>query len=92
MAQATYLYDPKRSFDVQTHDVEYQNAHGESWQARIYQPQGEGPFPAILDVHGGAWNAGSRLNSEHIDHGLASSGLVEAAVDFRLAPDHPYPA
>ena len=92
MAQSTATYDTQQAFEVRSYDIEYQNAHDESWQARIYQPQGEGPFPAILDVHGGAWNAGNRLNSELMCHSLASSGLVVAAVDFRLAPEHPYPA
>ncbi|HIM16085.1 MAG TPA: alpha/beta hydrolase [Dehalococcoidia bacterium] len=53
---------------------------------------GRGPFPGILFVHGGAWNAGNRTQQEIFNTGLASSGLVIASVDFRLAPDHPYPA
>ena len=89
MAQSTATYDTQQAFEVRSYDIEYQNAHGESWQARIYQPQGEGPFPAILDVHGGAWNAGNRLNSELMCHSLASSGLVVAAVDFRLGTGAP---
>ena len=54
--------------------------------------RGRGPFPGILFVHGGAWNAGNRTQQEIFNTGLASSGLVMASVDFRLAPDDPRPA
>ncbi|HAC17270.1 MAG TPA: hypothetical protein DCF78_01655 [Dehalococcoidia bacterium] len=54
--------------------------------------RGRGPFPGILFVHGGTWNAGNRTQQEIFNTGLASSGLMIASVDFRLAPDHPYPA
>jgi len=38
-----------------TRDVDYLQVDGETFQATIYQPEGPGPFPALLDVHGGAW-------------------------------------
>jgi acetyl esterase/lipase len=69
----------------------FRHADGELL-ARVYQPQGPGPFPALLDVHGGAWNLGDRLQNELVDTALAASGIVVVAVDFRLAPHHPYPA
>ena len=90
--QKTPEYDPAAKYDVEVSDVEYREAHGESWLARIYQPHGCGPFPAILDVHGGAWSGGSRTSGELIDMALASTGIVVAAVEFRVAPEHPYPA
>jgi acetyl esterase/lipase len=85
-------YDPAQAYDVRVFDVEYRRADGESWLARIYQPQGSGPFPALLDVHGGVWSSGSRENNALVDRALAAAGLVVAAVDFRLGPVHPYPA
>lgn len=87
-----YSYDPWQSVDIQTFDVEYRSDHTGSWIATIYQPQGPGPFPALVDVHGGAWNRGNRTNNEPMDRALAASGIVVAAIDFRLAPEHPYPA
>ena len=59
--------------------------------ATVYSPRGGGPFPVLLDVHGGAWRGGSRTGSSGFHRSLAASGLVIAAIDFRLAPDHPYP-
>jgi acetyl esterase/lipase len=60
--------------------------------ARIYQPQGPGPFPTVLDLHGGAWNGKDRFAEEPMDRALASSGLLVVAVDLTLAPEAPYPA
>jgi len=89
---STFDYDPQAKFEVKSFDVPYQKALGEPWEATIYQPQGErGPFPGILFAHGETWNAGNRTQQEIFNTGLASSGLVIASVDFRLAPDHPIP-
>ena len=85
-------YNPAQQLAVQVHEVEYRNDGKESWMVTIFQPQGDGPFPALLDVHGGAWNRGDRSADEVMNRALAASGIVVAAVDFRLAPAHPYPA
>jgi acetyl esterase/lipase len=60
--------------------------------ARIYQPVGAGPFPTILDLHGGAWNNKDRHAEEPMDRALAASGLLVVAIDMTLAPEAPYPA
>ncbi len=85
-------YNPAQHFAVQVHELEYRNDGNESWMVTIFQPQGDGPFPALLDVHGGAWNRGDRSADEVMNQALAASGIVVAAIDFRLAPAHPYPA
>jgi acetyl esterase/lipase len=79
-------------YDVDVRDVEYQNQDGKPWLARVYQPKGPGPFPAIVDVHGGAWNNGDRINNVGIDEALAARGVVVAALDFRQPPEAGYPA
>ena len=85
-------YNPMQSFAVEVHEQEYRTDGNESWTVRLYQPQGSGPFPAMLDVHGGAWNRGERASDEVMNRALAASGILVAAIDFRLAPAHPYPA
>jgi acetyl esterase len=85
-------YDPAAHYEVTTSDVEYRREGDEPLLARIYRPEGPGPFPMLLDVHGGAWTMSDRTGNEPMDRALAESGLVVAAVDFRLAPQHPYPA
>ena len=79
-------------FEVDVRDVEYQSLAGKPWLARIYQPKGTGPFPTIVDVHGGAWHNGDRTNNAGIDEALAAKGILVAALDFRQPPEAGYPA
>jgi acetyl esterase len=79
-------------FEVDERDVEYQNLAGKPWLARVYQPKGTGPFPTIVDVHGGAWHNGDRTNNAGIDRVLAANGILVAAIDFRQPPEAGYPA
>jgi acetyl esterase len=85
-------YDPWAEYEVDEHDVEYRRDGQESWLARVYRPRGNGPFPTLVEVHGGAWNGGDRVQNASIDRALAASGLVVVAIDFRLAGQAPYPA
>lgn len=75
-----------------TEDIEYHKIGGEALLAKLYRPQGAGPFPAVVGVHGGAWTSGDRNNNQAIDSALAAAGVVVLALDFRLAPKAPYPA
>jgi acetyl esterase/lipase len=77
---------------VDVQDVTYQQQAGTAWLARVYRPQGTGPFPTIVDVHGGAWTKGDRLNDTVMDTALAARGIVVAAIDFRQPPQAGYPA
>jgi len=79
-------------YEVDERDIEYQRIAGKPWLVRIYQPMGTGPFPTIIDVHGGAWHNGDRLNNAGIDRELASRGILVAAVEFRQPPEAGYPA
>jgi len=86
-------YDPDARFDLTVSDVELRrNVAGRLLMARIYQPKGKGPFPAVLDLHGGAWTRKDRLAEEPMDRALAASGLLVVAVDLTLAGEAPYPA
>jgi acetyl esterase/lipase len=86
-------YDPHATFEVKVSDVEYRKTKaGRSLLARIYQPAGAGPFPTLLDLHGGAWNAKDRKAEEPMDRAIAASGVLVVAIDMTLAPEAPYPA
>jgi acetyl esterase len=80
------------AFEVDVKDVEYQQLDGAPWLARVYRPVGVGPFPTIVDVHGGAWNNGDRTNDTVLDQALASRGILTVAIDFRQPPQAGYPA
>src|SRR3979411_1150843 len=86
-------YNPAAKLDVTVTEVELRrNAAGRMLMARIYQPAGAGPFPTVLDLHGGAWKRKDRFAEEPMDRALAASGLLVVAVDMTLAPEAPYPA
>jgi acetyl esterase/lipase len=52
----TTAYNPSNKFEIKSWDVEFRKAAKRTLMARVYQPQGAGPFPVLLDLHGGAWN------------------------------------
>lgn len=86
-------YNPAAKFDVKVSEVEYRRTKaGRQLMVRIYQPAGTGPFPVVLDLHGGAWNAKDRKAEEPMDRAIAESGVLVVAVDLTLAPEAPYPA
>jgi acetyl esterase len=60
---------------------------------RVYVPLGDVPFPVLVYFHGGGWVIGN-LDSHDIPlRALANrAGAVIASVDYRLAPEHPFPA
>jgi len=87
------VYDPNARFDLDISEVELRrNKAGRMLMARIYKPKGGGPFPTVLDLHGGAWSRKDRLAEEPMDRALAASGLLVIAIDLTLSGEAPYPA
>lgn len=60
--------------------------------ADVFVPKGDGPFPGMLVVHGGAWAYGSKQQLSGAARLLASNGYTAAAISYRLAPDQLFPA
>ncbi len=73
-------------------DVEYQRQGGRALLARLYRPAGTGPYPAVVQVHGGAWVNKDRTDNDFISKSLAESGILVASIDFRMPPEAAYPA
>src|SRR5436190_505161 len=68
-------YDPAARMAVKVSEVEYRRtAKGRPLLARIYQPQGKGPFPIVLDLHGGAWSGKDRYANEPMSRAAAAGG------------------
>jgi acetyl esterase len=84
--------DPVQRHEVDVEDLEYGRAGGTPLLARLYRPRGVTNFPAIVDVHGGAWVTNDRLQNAAIDQVIAAAGTAVLALDFRMAPASPYPA
>jgi acetyl esterase len=76
---------------IHTEDLEYHRPAGTPLLARLYRPEGQGPFPAVLEVHGGAWTSGDRFNNTAIGEYLAAQGIVVLSIDFRMPPAVRYP-
>jgi acetyl esterase len=85
-------YNPAARFQIKVWDVEFRRAPKRTLMARVYQPNGAGPFPVLLDLHGGAWNNQDRKANAPMDENLCSSGILVVAIDLTLAPEAPYPA
>jgi acetyl esterase/lipase len=85
-------YNPAARYPLKVSDVEFRRTPKRTLLARVYQPQGAGPFPALLDLHGGAWFDKDRLANAPMDEALAASGILVVAIDLTLSPEAPYPA
>ena len=80
------------TYEIDVQDVEYLR-HGDTpLLARLFTPRGSGPFPIMVELHGGAWVRGDRLIGNAANEALARNGVIVAALDFRVPPVASYPA
>jgi acetyl esterase/lipase len=76
---------------IAVEDVEFLRHGAKPLLMRLYKPAGRGPFPAVVELHGGAWHSGDRL-VEHTRHeALAERGILAASLDFRHGIEGAYP-
>ena len=77
-----------------TLDLEYSAPGGTSLKLDAHVPQGKGPFPAVVLVHGGGWTNGHKTVNfvQALFPVLDQTGMAWFTIDYRLAPQHPYPA
>src|SRR5262249_26300578 len=68
------------------------NDPGDPRVGDVYRPDGYGPRPAVLVIHGGSWRSGKRSEMAKFARGFANAGYVVYNVDYRLAPEHRFPA
>ena len=85
-------YNPKAQFEIKSWDVEFRKTPARTLMAHVYQPQGPGPFPVLLDLHGGAWHDKDRFANAPMDEAVAKSGVLVVAIDMRNSHEAPYPA
>ena len=73
--------------NVTVHEVEGRGVH-----ADVVVPGGRGPHPVLVYLHGGGWVSGSPRTHRKLAHRFAEAGFLVVNVDYRLAPEHPFPA
>src|SRR5882724_4636894 len=84
------LESKTHEFDVE--DLEYLRHGDKPLLARVFKPRGEGPFPALVECHGGAWCLQDRHTEKLRHQAMASNGIVSISLDFRSGNEAPYPA
>lgn len=76
--------------DLAYEDMVYVTHGREAFQLRLFRPEGEGPFPFVVDIHGGAWNQSDRMSGTMRAEAFVPQGIASAALDFRQGA-HGYP-
>ena len=80
------------TYEIEVQDVEYLRHGDQPMLARVFRPIGTGPFPIMVELHGGAWVRGDRLIGNAANEALARNGVIVAALDFRVPPVASNPA
>jgi acetyl esterase len=73
-------------------DLEYARTGNSPLRLDIHQPPGLGPHPVIIYLHGGAFAIGSKRSHRPLAAAYAAQGYLVCNVDYRLAPQNPFPA
>ena len=73
-------------------DVLLREVDGARVSADVLVPHGAGPHPVLVYLHGGGWVAGSARTHRKLGLRFAEAGYLVVNVDYRLAPEAPFPA
>jgi acetyl esterase/lipase len=92
LAAPALAQEKKPKFEFGVRDIVWSNIGGKPRLARVYQPQGDGPFPLVVQIHGGAWNNKDRTDGQNTSLDLCAAGIAVVSIDFRNGPEAPYPA
>jgi BD-FAE protein len=81
-----------RTYPFDVEDIEYLRHSDKPLLARVFRLRGEGPFPALVECHGGAWCLSDRTTERLRHEAMAKNGIVSIALDFRSGNEDPYPS
>jgi alpha-L-fucosidase 2 len=77
---------------INRNDVEYTRVNGKALAFDLHVPQGKGPFPTAILVHGGGFDAGNkRMYVVPLFDVLTNAGFAWFTIDYRLAPEGNFP-
>jgi acetyl esterase len=84
---------PRQGLDIDVrHDLTYRHVGSDDLKLDAYIPAGGGVRPGVMVIYGGGWILGSKEQSAPVARQLAEQGFVAFAMNYRLAPFHPFPA
>lgn len=84
-------YKGSQNFSVEE-NVFYAGNQQERQSADLFIPEGAGPYPGVVLVHGGGWAGRHKGDMESIAESLAGQGFVVMSINYRFAPEHRHPA
>jgi acetyl esterase/lipase len=84
--------DNKPTGRIDRKDVVYTTVDGQDLRLDIMAPAGEGPFPVIVTIHGGAWRAGDKASNRPLMERLVAAGYVAVSPQYRFCPKVIFPA
>lgn len=73
-------------------DLTYTQRASGDLSGELFVPEGEGPHPAVLVIHGGGWSSGEPWQMGQVSRLLANEGFVTFTPNYRFAPEHRHPA
>jgi len=73
--------------EIKTDEHEYLRHGDRALKLRLFRPAGDGPFPVVINLHGGCWTSGDLDECRPRDEAIANAGIASAAIDFRHAGD-----
>ena len=80
--------DPELEFNL----IDSRVAEGPLRLDLMVPAEGEGPYPVVVVIHGGAWRRGDKVENRPIMFKLAQKGYATVSPQYRLAPENPFPA
>ena len=73
-------------------DIEFANPDNQHLQLDMARPDGDGPYPAVICIHGGGFRGGARQGYDGLIQKLAKNGYVAVTISYRLSPKYQFPA
>ena len=93
LAMTAGLRSPEQVIPVASHRGHHRPRGRGRPAGAVYRPEGEGPFPTVVFFHGGGFVIGDLDTHDNMARHICRDGeAVVVSVDYRLAPEHPFPA
>ena len=75
----------QKTYEVEISDLEYLRHGDRSIEARLFKPVGAGPFPVMIEIHGGAWIRGNRFNGDAPNEAPGQEGRYRGGAGLHRA-------